>query len=91
MAKNRYFIVVGKRSQGKSPSPKRPKDVSHEKSIFESPPTIFREKRPLDIWGEEVLPCDVSLTPKSIDLISQLIDNSLFARALYVFAGCNGI
>ena len=36
VAKNRYFLGVGETSQGKTPTPKRPKDVSWEKSICES-------------------------------------------------------
>ena len=36
VAKNRYFLGVRETSQGKTPTPKRPKDVSWEKSICES-------------------------------------------------------
>ena len=36
VAKNRYFLGVGETSQGKTPTLKRPKDVSWEKSICES-------------------------------------------------------
>ena len=36
VAKNRYFLGVRETSQGKTPNPKRPKDVSWEKSICES-------------------------------------------------------
>ena len=36
VAKNLYFLDVGETSQGKTPTPKRPKDVSWEKSICES-------------------------------------------------------
>ena len=34
--KNRYFLGVGETSQGKTPPPKCPKDVSREKLICES-------------------------------------------------------
>ena len=36
VAKNQYFLGDGETSQGKTPTPKRPKGVSWEKSICES-------------------------------------------------------
>ena len=36
---------------------------------------FFPEKRPLDVLGGGVLPCDVSLTPKKISIFA--VDNLL--------------